>query len=75
MAPTASSYDLFLSYNSADHRIIEEVAHKLADAGLKELFRRALVGDKSIGKRSGTNGGSGARGFDFKLEHLARVGE
>jgi type II secretory pathway predicted ATPase ExeA len=38
MAPTASSYDLFLSYNSADHRIIEEVAHKLADVGLKELF-------------------------------------
>ena len=38
MAPAASSYDLFLSYNSADHRIVEEVAHKLADAGLKELF-------------------------------------
>src|SRR6516164_3198441 len=38
MAPTASSYDLFLSYNSADHRIVEEVARKLADAGLKELF-------------------------------------
>ena len=33
-----SSYDLFLSYNSADHRIVEEVAHKLANAGLKELF-------------------------------------
>src|SRR5208283_3106316 len=33
-----SSYDLFLSYNSVDHRIVEEVAHKLADAGLKELF-------------------------------------
>jgi hypothetical protein len=32
------SYDLFLSYNSADHRIVEEVAHKLANAGLKELF-------------------------------------
>jgi hypothetical protein len=38
MAPIASSYDLFLSYNSADRRIVEEVAHKLADAGLKELF-------------------------------------
>ena len=38
MAPAASSYDIFLSYNSADHRIVEEVAHKLADAGLKELF-------------------------------------
>jgi WD40 repeat protein len=32
------SYDLFLSYNSADHRIVEEVAHKLASAGLKKLF-------------------------------------
>src|SRR5208283_3547985 len=38
MAPAASSYDLFLSHNSADHRIVEEVAHKLADAGLKDLF-------------------------------------
>ena len=38
MTPAASSYDLFLSYNSADHSIVEEVAHKLADAGLKELF-------------------------------------
>jgi hypothetical protein len=38
MAPTASNYDLFLSYNSADHRIVQEVAHKLAEAGLKELF-------------------------------------
>jgi hypothetical protein len=35
MVPAASSYDLFLSYNSADHRIVEEVAHKLADAGLE----------------------------------------
>jgi WD40 repeat protein len=33
-----SNYDLFLSYNSADHRIVEEVAHELADAGLKDLF-------------------------------------
>jgi tetratricopeptide (TPR) repeat protein len=32
------SYDLFLSYNSVDHRIVEEVAHKLADAGFKEVF-------------------------------------
>src|SRR5215469_1879544 len=44
MAPTASSYDLFLSYSPADHRIVNEVAHKLAEAGLKELFldRRSL---------------------------------
>jgi TIR domain len=33
-----SSDDLFLSYNSVDHRIVEEVAHKLADPGLKRLF-------------------------------------
>jgi hypothetical protein len=31
-------YDLFLSYNSVDHRIVEEVAHKLTDAGFKEVF-------------------------------------
>jgi hypothetical protein len=39
------SYDLFLSYNSADHRIVEEVAHKLADAGFEEVFldRRNLL--------------------------------
>ena len=47
MALTVSSYDLFLSYNSADQRIVEELAHKLADAGLKELFldqRNLLIG-------------------------------
>ena len=38
MASSLFSYDLFLSYNSADHRIVEEVAHKLAEAGFKELF-------------------------------------
>jgi hypothetical protein len=32
------SYDLFLSYNSVDHRIVEEVAHKLDVAGFKEVF-------------------------------------
>ena len=31
------SYDLFLSYNSVDYRIVEEVAHKLAAAGFKEI--------------------------------------
>ena len=35
---TTCSYDLFLSYNSADHEIVEEIAHKLAESGLKELF-------------------------------------
>src|SRR6516164_1191283 len=47
MASTASSYDLFLSYNSADHGIVTEVEHKLADAGLKVLFldgRNLLIG-------------------------------
>src|SRR5262249_13654227 len=38
MASTAPSYDLYLSYNSADHKIVEEVECKLVDAGLKELF-------------------------------------
>jgi hypothetical protein len=42
MSPNAgtveSGFDLFLSYNSADHRIVEEVAHRLANAGLKGLF-------------------------------------
>jgi hypothetical protein len=49
MASTVSSYDLFLSYSSADQRIVEEVEHKLADAGLKELFldrRNLLIGTR-----------------------------
>jgi hypothetical protein len=43
------SYDLFLSYNSADHKIVEEIAHKLADAGLNELFldrQNLLIGTR-----------------------------
>jgi len=32
------SYDLFLSYNSVDHRVVGEVAHKLANGGFKEVF-------------------------------------
>src|SRR6516165_10954939 len=35
---TMRSYDLFLSYNSTDHKVVEEIAHKLAESGLKELF-------------------------------------
>jgi len=35
---TACNYDLFLSYNSADQRFVEEIAHKLVESGLKELF-------------------------------------
>jgi hypothetical protein len=34
----SDSYDLFLSCNSADHKIVEDVAHQLADGGLKKLF-------------------------------------
>ena len=37
-ADTACNYDLFLSYNSADHRFVEEIAHKLADVGLKRAL-------------------------------------
>ena len=32
-----SSYDVFLSYNSADHGLVEDIARKLRDDGL-ELF-------------------------------------
>ena len=35
---TMRSYDLFLSYNSTDHKVVQEIAHKLAESGLKELF-------------------------------------
>jgi hypothetical protein len=54
-----SSYDLFLSYNSGDHKIVEEVAHKLADAGVKRLFLdrwNLLIGtcSRSIVAISGT---------------------
>src|SRR5262245_10612186 len=37
MAPTASSYDVFLSYNSAHHGVVEDVARRLRAEGL-ELF-------------------------------------
>ena len=40
MAPTASSYDLFLSYNSADHTLVEEIARKLRDEGLEPFLDR-----------------------------------
>jgi hypothetical protein len=35
-----SSYDVFLSYNSADHRVVEEVARKLRDQGLEPFLDR-----------------------------------
>ena len=40
MAPTALSYDLFLSYNSADHKFVEYVAPKLRDEGLEAFLDR-----------------------------------
>jgi hypothetical protein len=40
MASTVSRYDLFLSYNSADHRIVEEIARKLRDEGLEPFLDR-----------------------------------
>jgi hypothetical protein len=35
-----SSYDLFLSYNSADHNVVENIARKLHDQGLEPFFDR-----------------------------------
>jgi hypothetical protein len=35
-----SSYDVFLSYNSADHGVVEDVARKLRDEGLEPFLDR-----------------------------------
>ena len=35
-----SRYDLFLSYNSADHGVVEDVARKLRDEGLEPFLDR-----------------------------------
>jgi hypothetical protein len=40
MAPTASSYDLFLSYNSEDHNVVEAIARKLRAEGLEPFLDR-----------------------------------
>jgi len=40
MASTASSYDLFLSYNSADHTLVEEIARKIRDEHLEPFLDR-----------------------------------
>jgi hypothetical protein len=37
---TRSSYDVFLSYNSADHGLVEDVARKLCDQGLEPYLDR-----------------------------------
>src|SRR5215469_15105249 len=40
MAPTASSYDLFLSYNSVDPDIVENIAQRLRSEGLEPFLDR-----------------------------------
>ena len=35
-----SSYDVFLSYNSADHDVVEDIARKLRDDGLEPFLDR-----------------------------------
>jgi hypothetical protein len=40
MAQTASSYDLFLSYNSADHGVVEQIARKLRGERLEPFLDR-----------------------------------
>ena len=37
---TEPSYVVFLSYNSADHGVVEDVARKLVDEGLKPFLDR-----------------------------------
>jgi len=40
MAPKASSYDLFLSYNSPDHDVVEDIALRLRNEGLEPFLDR-----------------------------------
>jgi hypothetical protein len=40
MALTTSSYDLFLSYNSAHHGVVEDVARRLRAGGLEPFLDR-----------------------------------
>src|SRR5437016_2361145 len=40
MAPTASSYDLFLSYSSADSVAVQDIARRLRDEGIKTFLDR-----------------------------------
>ena len=40
MDPTASSYDLFLSYNSADRGVVEDIAQRLREQGLEPFLDR-----------------------------------
>jgi hypothetical protein len=36
------SYDLFLSYNSADHTLVEEIARKIRDEQLEPFLDRLV---------------------------------
>lgn len=40
MAPKVSDYDVFLSYNSVDHEMVEHIARRLRDQGLKPFLDR-----------------------------------
>src|SRR5271165_3487185 len=40
MASTASSYDLFLSYNSTDHVAVKDIADRLREVGLEPFLDR-----------------------------------
>jgi hypothetical protein len=39
-ATDGSSYDLFLSYNSANHTLVEEIARKIRDENLEPFLDR-----------------------------------
>jgi beta-lactamase class D len=44
-----SSYDVFLSYNSLDHGVVEAVARKLQDEGLKPFLDRWNLAPACVG--------------------------
>ena len=40
VSTSESSYDVFLSYNSADHGVVEDIARKLRDESLEPFLDR-----------------------------------
>lgn len=46
-----SSYDLFLSYKSADHLLVEEIAEKLRDEHLEPFLDLDMMGHGSTAFR------------------------
>ena len=38
--PGGSDYDLFLSYNSGDYGVVENIAHRLRDEGIDPFLDR-----------------------------------